>query len=167
MLVVGKWSEIEPGDADGRATMAEFFGGKVEHLPLRDPLTLAPPPSEAVRCGARPRSSPARVLASDGTGRQCAGWGRPGSSRPPGLRGRGGAGGVGGVGGPGGHPERPAARAGGRAAGAAAGAVSRSAPPRAGAGDSRRLVRSGRRPGGAPGASGGASAIAIWAAISF
>ena len=35
-------SEIEPGDAQGRATMAQFFDGKVEHLPLRDPLTLAP-----------------------------------------------------------------------------------------------------------------------------
>lgn len=42
MLVVGKWSEIEPGDADGRAKMAELFGGEVKHLPLRDPLTLLP-----------------------------------------------------------------------------------------------------------------------------
>jgi len=42
MLVVGKWSEIEPGDADGRAKMADLFGGAVEHLPLRDPLTLLP-----------------------------------------------------------------------------------------------------------------------------
>ena len=42
MLVVGKWSEIEPGDADGRAKMAELFDGKVTHLPLRDPLTLVP-----------------------------------------------------------------------------------------------------------------------------
>jgi len=41
-LVVGKWSEIEPGDANGRASMKEFFGGKVMHLPLRDPLTLQP-----------------------------------------------------------------------------------------------------------------------------
>ncbi len=44
MLVVGKWSEIEPGDAQGRARMSELFGGQVEHLPLRDPLTLAPLP---------------------------------------------------------------------------------------------------------------------------
>lgn len=42
MLVVGKWSEIEPGDATGRAKMAELFGGRVTHLPLRDPLTLRP-----------------------------------------------------------------------------------------------------------------------------
>ncbi len=41
-LVVGKWSEIEPGDADGKAKMKEFFGGQVRHLPLRDPLTLEP-----------------------------------------------------------------------------------------------------------------------------
>lgn len=44
MLVVGKWSEIEPGDAGGRAKMAELFGGQVKHLPLRDPLTLLPLP---------------------------------------------------------------------------------------------------------------------------
>ena len=43
-LVVGKWSEIEPGDADKKASMKEFFGGKVTHLPLRDPLTLQPLP---------------------------------------------------------------------------------------------------------------------------
>ena len=42
MLVVGKWSEIEPGDAAGRAKMAELFGGHVQHLPLRDPLSLVP-----------------------------------------------------------------------------------------------------------------------------
>lgn len=41
-LVVGKWDEIAPGDPQGRAAMAQFSGGKVEHLPLRDPLTLAP-----------------------------------------------------------------------------------------------------------------------------
>lgn len=44
MLVVGKWSEIEVGDAAGRAKMAELFGGQVKHLPLRDPLTLVPLP---------------------------------------------------------------------------------------------------------------------------
>jgi zinc protease len=42
MLIVGKWDEIEPGDTDGRASMAEFFGGKATELPLRDPLTLEP-----------------------------------------------------------------------------------------------------------------------------
>jgi len=45
MLVVGKWADIEAGDAGHRASMKEFFGGKVEHLPLRDPLTLAPQPN--------------------------------------------------------------------------------------------------------------------------
>ncbi len=42
MLVVGKWPEIEPGDPDGKATMAQFYDGKATELPLRDPLTLAP-----------------------------------------------------------------------------------------------------------------------------
>lgn len=41
-MVVGKWSEIEPGDPDGKASMKEF--GKVTHLPVRDPLTLEPLP---------------------------------------------------------------------------------------------------------------------------
>jgi predicted Zn-dependent peptidase len=41
-LIVGKWSEVEPGDADKRASMAEFFSGKVTHLPMRDPITLEP-----------------------------------------------------------------------------------------------------------------------------
>jgi len=39
-LVVGKWEEIAPGDADGRARVSELFPGGVTHLPLRDPLTL-------------------------------------------------------------------------------------------------------------------------------
>jgi zinc protease len=42
VLVVGKWSEIAPGDPQGRATMAQFRAGRVEHLPPRDPLTLQP-----------------------------------------------------------------------------------------------------------------------------
>ena len=41
-FVVGKWEEIAKGDLGGRATMNDFFGGKVTHLPLRDPLTLEP-----------------------------------------------------------------------------------------------------------------------------
>jgi len=41
-LVVGKWEDIRPGDADKRASMAEFHGGQAAKLPLRDPLTLAP-----------------------------------------------------------------------------------------------------------------------------
>jgi zinc protease len=44
ILVVGDWDEIAPGDLDKRASMKEFFGGAVEHLPLRDPLTLEPLP---------------------------------------------------------------------------------------------------------------------------
>ena len=42
MLVVGKWEEIAPGDAEGRAAMAQFAGGEATVLPPRDPLTLAP-----------------------------------------------------------------------------------------------------------------------------
>ncbi len=42
ILVVGKWDEIAPGDLEGRASMVEFFDGKYEELPLRDPLTLKP-----------------------------------------------------------------------------------------------------------------------------
>jgi zinc protease len=41
-LVVGKWAEIAAGDPQGRAKMEQFAGGKVEKLPLRDPLTLEP-----------------------------------------------------------------------------------------------------------------------------
>ncbi|RMG42392.1 MAG: insulinase family protein [Acidobacteria bacterium] len=44
LLVVGKWDEIAPGDPDHRASMSEFYGGKVTHLPLRDPLTMEPLP---------------------------------------------------------------------------------------------------------------------------
>jgi len=42
IFVVGKWDEIYPGDLEGRAKMNEFFGGDVNHLPLRDPLTQKP-----------------------------------------------------------------------------------------------------------------------------
>ena len=42
LLLVGKWDEIAKGDPEGRASMNNFFGGKVIHLPLRDPLTLEP-----------------------------------------------------------------------------------------------------------------------------
>jgi len=44
ILVVGDWGAIAPGDLEKRASMQEFFGGKVTHLPLRDPLTLEPLP---------------------------------------------------------------------------------------------------------------------------
>ena len=46
ILVVGKWDEIAKGDQGGRATMAmlEKDLGPTKHLPLRDPMTLAPLP---------------------------------------------------------------------------------------------------------------------------
>ena len=44
ILVVGDWDAIAPGDLGKRASMNDFFGGKVKHLPLRDPLTLEPLP---------------------------------------------------------------------------------------------------------------------------
>jgi zinc protease len=44
ILVVGDWDEIAKGDLDKRASMNDFFGGRVKHLPLRDPLTLEPLP---------------------------------------------------------------------------------------------------------------------------
>jgi predicted Zn-dependent peptidase len=44
ILVVGDWEAIAPGDLEERASMREFFGGQVTHLPLRDPLTLEPLP---------------------------------------------------------------------------------------------------------------------------
>lgn len=43
MLIVGDWEAIEPGDSDGRATMAEVagkIGGGVTMLPARDPVSL-------------------------------------------------------------------------------------------------------------------------------
>lgn len=43
-FIVGKWDDIAPGDADHRASMADFYDGEVTHLPLRDPLTLEPLP---------------------------------------------------------------------------------------------------------------------------
>jgi hypothetical protein len=47
ILVVGDWDEIAKGDLGKRASMADFFGGKVMHLPLRDPLTLEVIPDAA------------------------------------------------------------------------------------------------------------------------
>jgi zinc protease len=49
ILVVGDWKEIAPGDLGKRASMNDFFGGKVRHLPLRDPLTLDPLPEAATK----------------------------------------------------------------------------------------------------------------------
>lgn len=42
ILVVGNWDEIAPGDLDKRASMNDFFGGRVTHLPRRDAVTLQP-----------------------------------------------------------------------------------------------------------------------------
>ncbi len=44
ILVVGKWSDISKGDAQGRATMEQFnetFGPAIQ-LPMRDPISLKP-----------------------------------------------------------------------------------------------------------------------------
>jgi zinc protease len=46
ILVVGDWENIATGDLEKRASMNDFFGGKVKHLPLRDPLTLEPLPEK-------------------------------------------------------------------------------------------------------------------------
>ncbi len=46
IFIVGKWAPIAAGDVNGRATMKEFFGGEVNHLPLRDPLTDVPLPEQ-------------------------------------------------------------------------------------------------------------------------
>jgi zinc protease len=51
ILVVGDWEEIAPGDLEKRASMSEFFGGEVTHLPLRDPLTLEPLPDAEPEAG--------------------------------------------------------------------------------------------------------------------
>lgn len=50
VLVVGKWEDIKAGDPAQqdlakKVTMSDFFGGKAEELPLRDPLTQEPIPS--------------------------------------------------------------------------------------------------------------------------
>ncbi|MEI6257193.1 MAG: pitrilysin family protein [Planctomycetota bacterium] len=47
ILVVGDWDGISSGDLEKRASMKDFFGGNVKHLPLRDPLTLEPLPAKS------------------------------------------------------------------------------------------------------------------------
>jgi predicted Zn-dependent peptidase len=42
VFVVGDWDTVSVGDAGGRARMADFFNDQVEHLPLRDPMTMQP-----------------------------------------------------------------------------------------------------------------------------
>jgi len=48
ILVVGTWEEIAGGDVEGRASMDDFFGGRVTHLPMLDPLTREPMDEEEV-----------------------------------------------------------------------------------------------------------------------
>ena len=57
ILVVGDWDDIEQGDLQKRATMADFFGGEVTHLPLRDPLTLEVFPEAAKPAEKQPQSA--------------------------------------------------------------------------------------------------------------
>ena len=59
ILVVGDWEEIAKGDLEKRASMADFFGGKVTHLPLRDPLTLEPLPDAGTKKPAERSAPPA------------------------------------------------------------------------------------------------------------
>ncbi len=47
ILVAGDWNEIAGGEPSARASMRDFFGGAVQHLPPRDPLTLEPLPAPA------------------------------------------------------------------------------------------------------------------------
>ncbi|MCZ6834404.1 MAG: pitrilysin family protein [Planctomycetota bacterium] len=42
ILVVGPWANIGPGDLEGRASMEEFFDGRVTAIPMKDPFTLQP-----------------------------------------------------------------------------------------------------------------------------
>jgi predicted Zn-dependent peptidase len=46
VFVVGDWDTIAPGDGlggkAGRARMADFFDDQVEHMPMRDPMTMQP-----------------------------------------------------------------------------------------------------------------------------
>jgi predicted Zn-dependent peptidase len=42
ILTLGRWAEIERGDAARRGAIAAFYDGAVTRLPERDPLTLAP-----------------------------------------------------------------------------------------------------------------------------
>ena len=48
VLVVGKWDEIAPGDATGRASMKDFWKGERTEVPLRDPLTMKPKDAAAI-----------------------------------------------------------------------------------------------------------------------
>jgi len=54
IMVVGDWKTIAPGDLTGRAKMADFYQGKVTHLPLRDPMTMEPIASSDAPAAAKP-----------------------------------------------------------------------------------------------------------------
>jgi len=54
ILVGGDWDEIEKGNLGKRASMTDFFGGEVTHLPLRDPLTLKVFPEAAMPAEKKP-----------------------------------------------------------------------------------------------------------------
>jgi hypothetical protein len=60
ILVVGDWKTISAGDLNGRAKMADFFGGKVTHLPLRDPMTMEPMAEAPASAGGDSAASPAK-----------------------------------------------------------------------------------------------------------
>jgi zinc protease len=66
VMVVGKWDEIAPGDATGRASMKDFWKGERTEVPPRDPLTMkpmdAPAPADA------PRPAPPSPAAPGGAG---------------------------------------------------------------------------------------------------
>ena len=60
ILVVGDWKTISAGDLNGRAKMADFFGGKVTHLPLRDPMTMEPMAEAPASAGGDSAAAPAK-----------------------------------------------------------------------------------------------------------
>jgi len=49
VFVIGTWDEIAGGDRNGRASMADFYDGKVQHLPMLDPLTREPMPEDGLQ----------------------------------------------------------------------------------------------------------------------
>jgi zinc protease len=57
VMVVGKWDEIAPGDATGRASMKDFWKGERTEIPLRDPLTMKPMDAQAPADAPRPAPS--------------------------------------------------------------------------------------------------------------
>jgi zinc protease len=66
VMVVGKWDEIAPGDATGRASMKDFWKGERTEIPLRDPLTMKPMDAQAPADA--PRPAPSTPSAPGGAG---------------------------------------------------------------------------------------------------